>query len=150
MVVCLFVFSNTGTAVAKNKFEKEVEKEQGAVKLVREVQKGGYDVVTTDELKQWIDEKKDILIIDTMPYDSSYKKSHIPDAKQFLFPIPAMIEWDTKETAEKFSVPFVDQSAAFTGRRDLFRESIHMTPEGTEMKARLFFKKIVQMKLLED
>ena len=33
-----------------NKFEKEVEKEAGAVKLVREVQRGGYDVVTTEEL----------------------------------------------------------------------------------------------------
>ena len=28
-----------------NKFEKEVEKERGAVKLVREVIGGGYDVV---------------------------------------------------------------------------------------------------------
>lgn len=55
-----------------------------------------------------------------------------------------------KETAEKFSVPFVDQSKAFNGRRDLFRESIHMTPEGTQLKARLFFNKIVQLKLLDN
>ena len=85
----------------KDKFEKEVDKEQGALKLVHEVQRGGYDVIKTDELKKMIDEGKDILIIDTMPYEGSYKKNHIPGAKQFLFPIPEMKTWDTKETAGK-------------------------------------------------
>ncbi len=85
----------------KDKFEKEVDKEQGAVKLVREVQQGGYDVIKTDELKKMIDDSKDILIIDTMPYEKSYRKNHIPGAKQFLFPIPEMKVWNTKETAGK-------------------------------------------------
>ena len=85
----------------KDKFEKEVDKEQGAVKLVREVQRGGYDIVKTDELKKMIDGGKDILIIDTMPYEASYKKNHVPGAKQFLFPIPDMKTWDTKETGGK-------------------------------------------------
>ncbi|MCP3901250.1 MAG: rhodanese-like domain-containing protein [Desulfobacteraceae bacterium] len=83
------------------KFKKEVEKEQGAVKLVREVQKGGYDVVTAAELKQWMDKKKDMVIVDTMPYEASYKKAHVPGAVQFLFPIPDMKVWNTKETAQK-------------------------------------------------
>jgi thiosulfate/3-mercaptopyruvate sulfurtransferase len=65
-------------AFLDNKFEKEVEKEAGAVKLVREVQRGGYDVVTTEELKKWIDSGKDMLIVDTMPYEDSYKKQHVP------------------------------------------------------------------------
>jgi thiosulfate/3-mercaptopyruvate sulfurtransferase len=81
-----------------NKFEKEVEKETNAVKLVREVQRGGYDVVTTEELKKWIDSGKEMLIVDTMPYEDSYKKQHVPGAVQFLFPIPDMKEWDTRET----------------------------------------------------
>jgi hypothetical protein len=42
-------------AFLDDKFEEEVETEAGAVKLVREVQRGGYDVVTTEELKKWID-----------------------------------------------------------------------------------------------
>ena len=49
-------------ALFDDKFEKEVEKEAGAVKLVREVQRGGYDVVTTEELKKWIDSGKDMLL----------------------------------------------------------------------------------------
>ena len=88
-------------AFLDDKFEKEVEKEAGAVKLVREVQRGGYDVVTTEELKKWIDAGKEMLIVDTMPYEDSYKKQHVPSAVQFLFPIPDMKEWDTNETAGK-------------------------------------------------
>ena len=87
-------------------FEKEVEKEQGAVKLVREVIGGGYDVVTTDELKKMIDDGKEVLIIDTMPYEDSYKKNHVPGANQFLFPIPEMKAWDTKETGGKTKEDF--------------------------------------------
>jgi rhodanese-related sulfurtransferase len=88
-------------ALWDNKFDKELKKEAGAVKLVREVQKGGYDVVTTEELKAWIDAGKDMLIVDTMPYEDSYKKQHVPKAVQFLFPVAEMKDWDTKETNGK-------------------------------------------------
>ncbi len=90
-----------------DKFTDEVEKEQGAVKLVREVQRGGYDLVTAEELKKMIDESKDMLIVDTMPLEDSYKKMHVPGAKQFLFPIPDMKEWDVKETDGKTEKDFV-------------------------------------------
>ena len=98
LIVGIFLCSN---ALAENKFEKEAELENVAVKLVREVVKGDYKVITAKELKGLIDAKKDILIIDTMPYEASYKKEHIPGAKQFLFPIPDMVTWDTKETDGK-------------------------------------------------
>ena len=97
-IVGVFLCSN---ALAENKFEKEAEVENVAVKLVREVVKGNYKTITAKELKELIDAKKDILIIDTMPYEASYKKEHIPGAKQFLFPIPDMVTWDTKETDGK-------------------------------------------------
>ena len=96
-----FFLGLTTSAHAFDKFEDELEKEQAAVKLVREVQNGGYDLITTEELKKMIDEKKDILIVDTMPFEDSYKKEHIPGAIQFLFPIPDMPLWDSKETAGK-------------------------------------------------
>ena len=79
---------------------KEINTEKIATKFHKEVVRGGYQVVTTPELKKWIDEKKDMLIIDTMPYEASYKKNHIPGAKQFLFPIPEMKEMsDAKKAA---------------------------------------------------
>ena len=102
LVVCLVAgMAATAGAFLDNKFEKEVEKETDAVKLVREFQRGGYDVVTTEELKKWIDSGKEMLILDTMPYEDSYKKQHVPGAVQFLFPIPDMKEWDSKETEGK-------------------------------------------------
>jgi rhodanese-related sulfurtransferase len=104
--ILVFGLAAPAGAFLENKFEKEMVKESGAVKLVREVQRGGYDVVTTKELKQWIDSGKDMLIIDTMPYDASYKKGHVPGAKQFLFPIPDMQTWDTKETNGKSKEDF--------------------------------------------
>ena len=56
---------------------KELENETNAVTFAREVDSGGYQLVTTKELKGWIDEKKPMLIVDVNPEDS-YKKQHIP------------------------------------------------------------------------
>jgi rhodanese-related sulfurtransferase len=88
-------------AAAKDKFEKEMETEEIAVKLVREVQKGGYGIITTSELKKLIDSGKDILIVDTMPFEASYQKNHVPGAKQFLFPVEEMTKWNTAQTGGK-------------------------------------------------
>ena len=101
-IVCLVAgMAAPAGAFLDDKFEKEVEKEAGAVKLTREVQRGGYEVVTTAELKKWIDSGKEMLIVDTMPYEDSYKKQHVPGAVQFLFPIPEMEEWDATEADGK-------------------------------------------------
>ena len=102
VVVLILLFSATQAySFGSSKFKNEVEKEAGAVKLVREVMKGGYDVITTDELVELKASGKDIVIVDTMPYEASYKKNHVPGAVQFLFPIPDMTEWDAKETDGK-------------------------------------------------
>lgn len=93
-------------SLGDDKFKEEVTKEQEAVKLMREVQRGGYGIVTTSELKAMIDAGKEVLIIDTMPLKDSYEKNHIPGAKQFLFPIPDMDAWDSKETDGKSKEDF--------------------------------------------
>jgi rhodanese-related sulfurtransferase len=101
-VLFSLVLATTSPAfLGKNKFEQEVETEKSAVKLLREVERGGYQIVTTAELKQWQDQGKEMLIVDTMPYEASYKKAHVPGAEQFLFPIPEMEKWDSTETNGK-------------------------------------------------
>jgi rhodanese-related sulfurtransferase len=102
-LTALLVFSvaTQAQAFGDSKFKEEVEKEAAAVKLVREVQAGGYGVITTEELDKLVKSGEEVLLVDTMPYEDSYKKGHIPQAKQFLFPIPEMKEWDPKETAGK-------------------------------------------------
>ncbi len=107
MCVGILVIGLAGPAMAKNKFKKEVDKEIGAVKLVREIQQGGYDVVTTAELKKWMDAKKEMVIVDTMPFKASYKKMHVPGAVQFLFPIPEMNPWDKNETDGRSEDDFI-------------------------------------------
>jgi len=103
VLVGLFLLGGAVSAFGfgTDKFKEEVVKEQEAVKLTREVQQGGYGILTTEELKAKIDAGTDMLIIDTMPYEDSYNKMHVPGAKQFLFPIPEMKEWDSKETNGK-------------------------------------------------
>lgn len=88
-------------ALAGNMFQDEVKTEKVAVKLVRDTDRGGYGLVTTDELKALMDANTDMVIVDTMPYEASYTKSHVPGAAQFLFPIPDMDSWDKKETDGK-------------------------------------------------
>jgi hypothetical protein len=74
LVVCgLFVVACNSFGSTKNKFEKEVDNEQAAVKLVREVQRGNYNVITAKELKDLMGSEKNLLIIDTMPYDGTFR-----------------------------------------------------------------------------
>ena len=102
LAVILAVLTATGaSAFGTDKFKEEVEKEAAAVKLTREVVKGGYNVITTEELQAVLKAGENVVLVDTMPYEDSYKKGHIPTAKQFLFPIPDMNEWDVKETDSK-------------------------------------------------
>lgn len=96
------VASSTGAlAFGTSKFEKEVAIEASAVKLAREVQRGDYDLISTEELHKLIENGDELLIVDTMPYEASYTKNHIPGAQQFLFPIPEMTEWSDEETGGK-------------------------------------------------
>jgi len=108
MVVFAVVFATSSAfAFGTGKFKDEMEKEIEAVNLVRDVAEGGYDVITTAELNELMKSGEDILILDTMPFEDSYKKNHVPTAKQFLFPIPNMVEWDSKQTDGKSQEEFL-------------------------------------------
>jgi rhodanese-related sulfurtransferase len=113
--VCIaFIFGMAGAGFAAWG-AKELETEKIAVNLVREVARGGYGIVTTPELKGWIDQKKSLLIVDTMPYADSYVKQHIPGAVSMAFPIPEMTKLDdkTKAALEKLLGPDKDRLIVF-------------------------------------
>jgi rhodanese-related sulfurtransferase len=99
LVALIGVLVCCGAAAAADRFEEEFAWEKIAIGLQQQTAAGGYRLVGTEELKAWIDGKKDVLIVDTMPYEDSYKKEHVPGARQFLFPIPDMKIWDAKETS---------------------------------------------------
>jgi len=77
----------------------EVETEKIAVNLVKDVQKGGYGIVPTDELKQWMDQRKEMLIVFTGP-EAGFRKGHYPGAVQFELPIPELKEMSENEKSE--------------------------------------------------
>lgn len=104
MTVLIFAFLLASPTFALDWGSKELATEEVAVKLTREVLKGDYGIVRTDELKGWIDSGKAPLIVDTMPYADSYVKQHIPGAVQFEFPIKEMAELDEQTRAEYLKV----------------------------------------------
>jgi len=96
MLAAIFWLANCSGSMTS----KELDTEKIAVTFYKEVVRGGYKVVPTEELKSWIDQKKPMLIIDTMPYEDSYKKNHIPGAVNFVFPIPEVTSLDDAKKAE--------------------------------------------------
>lgn len=107
----LVVLAATGTVWAA---DKELETEKIAVKFEREVERGGYKVLTTQELKSWLDQKKDLLIVDTMPADN-FRKQHIPGAVNFEIQRPELTQMSDKMRAdfEKVLGPNKDRTIVF-------------------------------------
>ncbi|MBP6654717.1 MAG: rhodanese-like domain-containing protein [Propionivibrio sp.] len=97
-LLCSLLF--TSPVFADDKFTAETAKEIEAVKLARDTLVGGYELLTVGELKKMIDDGKPMVVVDTMP-ESSFRKEHIPGARNLLFPVAPMAAWDSKETAGK-------------------------------------------------
>jgi rhodanese-related sulfurtransferase len=96
-IICvIFVLGFTGVVLAAEGRELDIEK--SAVTFAREVERGSYKILTTQELKSWIDQKKDMLIVDNNPYDV-FKKQHYPGAVHFELPRPEMTTLDDKTRA---------------------------------------------------
>jgi lysophospholipase L1-like esterase len=54
------------------------------------------------------------------------------------------------DTAEKFSIPFVNQEEAFRGKKNFFKDSVHTTSEGNRLRAQLFFDTIVDLDVIKQ
>lgn len=115
LVVGFIVPGLCGGAWALEWGVKELETEKLAVKFYSDVNSGGYKVVMTEQLKGWIDGKEDMIIIDTMPYEDSYKKNHLPQAVQFEFPIEELTQMDEAKKAafEKLLGPDKNRKLVF-------------------------------------
>ena len=61
--------------------------EDAAIALVRDRREGHYALWDVDKVKEKIDNKADIVIIDTMPADFYNGKGHIPTAKNAETPL---------------------------------------------------------------
>ncbi len=110
-VVAVFALTGCGQSWSA----KELDTEKLAVNLVQEKARGGYQIIPSPDMKAWIDQKKDMLVVDTMPFEDSYKKQHLPGAAHFEFPIPEVKELDdaTKAKFEKLLGPDKDKLLVF-------------------------------------
>jgi thiosulfate/3-mercaptopyruvate sulfurtransferase len=93
------LFLAEGAFAQKANYPEKV-KEIIAINFAKEMMDGGYKAVNAEDLKKWFDAKKDMLIVDTMPFDASYKKRHVPNAVQIEFPIPELKDMDAGKKAE--------------------------------------------------
>ena len=89
VLFCLANFIGCGT----NRFEEEVETEEAAIKLAIETVNGEYQLVSTPELKQMLDNNENLLLLDAMPVEDSFAKGHIRRAVNFAFPEEVMEGW---------------------------------------------------------
>ena len=64
---------------------KEAPIEKSSMKLVADVKAGGYQLVSAEELKKWMDDKKDMIIIDAHP-KADYDNAHIKGSINSPFP----------------------------------------------------------------
>ena len=85
-----------GSALALDWGTREMDTEKLAVQFCKEVSAGGYGIVTTEELKGWLDKKENMLVIDTMPLEDSYVKNHVAGAVPFELPIEELKTLDDK------------------------------------------------------
>jgi hypothetical protein len=98
LLVTAAFFTGCGT----NRFQQELQTEEAAVKLANETVEGGYQLVTTAELKKMLDGGEDFLLVDAMPAEDSYDKGHISRAVNFPFPKELMDGWNDNEYGPTF------------------------------------------------
>ena len=112
-LLLLALSSSTGFALSWG--VKELETEKGAINFAREVQRGGYRFLSTEELKSWLDRKKPMLVVDTMPFEDSYRKQHIPGAVNFGLPVQELERMDLRTQAafENLLGPDKDRTIVF-------------------------------------
>lgn len=100
-VFCIAILTacsgSKGVGSAKDGNEFTIE--STAMRLMAAVEEGQYNLVGTEELKNWIDNGEDMVVIDTMPADS-YNKNRIPTAVNAELPVK--LEEVTPEQREAF------------------------------------------------
>ncbi len=84
----------TGTAPDGN----ETSIEASAFKLISAQKAGNYELVDTKTLKDWVDQGKDMIVIDTMPADF-YAKGHVPKAVNAELPKTSLADATAEQKA---------------------------------------------------
>lgn len=91
-LVSLLALSHAGCATTTTGTSPkglEAPVEMAAVKFSADVNEGGYRIVTTAELKKWLDEKQEITIVSTLPLTEERWLGTLPGALNATMPLTA-------------------------------------------------------------
>ena len=84
-LLLMLSITGCGNKVGTSPQGKEAPIEKAALKLVSDVKTGGYDLVSTENLKKMIDENRVMTIISTSP-KANYVKAHISGSVNAVIP----------------------------------------------------------------
>jgi len=76
----------------------EIAVEKATLKFIKDYEASKYQLVSTEDLNKWIGEKKDMIIVDTMPADF-YAKGHFPGAVNAELPKTGMADATDEQKA---------------------------------------------------
>ncbi len=93
VILPLFALAFTGCTAARGTSPKGLEApiEQAALSFSADVIEGRYRIVTTAELKKWLDEKRDMTIISTLSAVDDMKLGTIPGALNATMPVSGKV-----------------------------------------------------------
>lgn len=90
----------------------EIPIEKAAIRLSADVREGGYKLVSTDELKKWIDEGRAVTIVDTLPAADRARIGHIANSVNAPMPMTEK-ELTPAATDALLAVAGTDKERAF-------------------------------------
>jgi len=101
--------ASTTTKVGTAPDGSELAIEKATIKFMKDTQAGGYQIVSTADLNKWVTEKKDMIIIDTMPAEN-FAKGHIPGAVNAELPKTTLADATDEQKAAFIKLLGTDKS----------------------------------------
>jgi rhodanese-related sulfurtransferase len=86
LAVAALMFSGCASTHGTSPKGLEVPIEKAAIKFSADIKDGGYKIVTTDELKKWLDEGKQLTIISALPAAEDKQFGLLPAAVNGAMP----------------------------------------------------------------
>ncbi len=85
-IVSLFAVGHASAAPGTSPKGLEVPIEKAAIQFAADVKSGGYNIVSTDELKKWLDEGRKMTIISSLPAGDDKQFGTLPSAVNGFMP----------------------------------------------------------------
>lgn len=82
----MMLLAGCATTVGTSPQGLELPIEKATVKFASDIKDGGYNVVGTEELKKWLDDKKQVTVISTLPAEDDKLFGLLPAAVNGVMP----------------------------------------------------------------